>query len=208
MIRTTVIILLTLASCVALVAALVGQLGLRYQLPFGDPTLAHTTYYARVASDWRTGSTLILLACRGQWQPVDPMTEVAQSVFGACALSIPLADPMLLELVWQIGLFAYVSRTKHLDNFSAPGTPPRCSAAPAERQADMLEVNVILRSALLYGSAVLFGVYPVTAFVVGPLRRRRRRKRGLCVNCGYNLTGNVSGVCSECGTKIEPEESS
>ena len=24
-----------------------------------------------------------------------------------------------------------------------------------------------------------------------------------CIACGYNLTGNVSGVCPECGTKIE-----
>ena len=29
---------------------------------------------------------------------------------------------------------------------------------------------------------------------------------GHCQKCGYNLTGNVSGVCSECGTRIEQEE--
>jgi hypothetical protein len=46
---------------------------------------------------------------------------------------------------------------------------------------------------------VLFAAYPTIAFVRGPLRRYRRRKRGLCVKCGYDLTGNVSGVCSECG---------
>jgi len=28
---------------------------------------------------------------------------------------------------------------------------------------------------------------------------RRRRSAGLCPVCGYNLTGNVSGVCPECG---------
>ena len=32
--------------------------------------------------------------------------------------------------------------------------------------------------------------------------RRRRRRLGLCVNCGYNLTGTESGVCSECGNTI------
>jgi hypothetical protein len=26
---------------------------------------------------------------------------------------------------------------------------------------------------------------------------------GICVQCGYNLTGNVSGVCPECGLTIE-----
>jgi hypothetical protein len=33
----------------------------------------------------------------------------------------------------------------------------------------------------------------------GPVRRLRRRQRGLCVGCGYDLTGNVSGACPECG---------
>ena len=41
--------------------------------------------------------------------------------------------------------------------------------------------------------------YPTLAFIRGPLRRWRRRRKGLCVRCGYNLEGNVSGVCSECG---------
>ena len=32
------------------------------------------------------------------------------------------------------------------------------------------------------------------------LGREERRRRGLCVRCGYDLTGNVSGTCPECGT--------
>ena len=32
--------------------------------------------------------------------------------------------------------------------------------------------------------------------------RLRDRLRGLCPKCRYCLTGNVSGVCPECGTKI------
>ena len=31
-------------------------------------------------------------------------------------------------------------------------------------------------------------------------RRSKRRRKGLCLACGYNLTGNTSGVCPECGT--------
>lgn len=27
-------------------------------------------------------------------------------------------------------------------------------------------------------------------------------KPGHCNTCGYNLTGNVSGICSECGAKV------
>jgi hypothetical protein len=34
------------------------------------------------------------------------------------------------------------------------------------------------------------------------LRRRERRAKGLCLRCGYDLHGNVSGVCPECGTSV------
>jgi hypothetical protein len=34
---------------------------------------------------------------------------------------------------------------------------------------------------------------------------RFRFAPGHCQNCGYNLTGNVSGRCPECGTPIEHE---
>ena len=32
--------------------------------------------------------------------------------------------------------------------------------------------------------------------------RQRRINRGLCRHCGYNLTGNVSGICPECGGMV------
>ena len=50
---------------------------------------------------------------------------------------------------------------------------------------------------------LLSATYPIIAFIRGPLRRRRRRKRGQCLSCGYNLTGNTSGVCPECATMVE-----
>ena len=31
---------------------------------------------------------------------------------------------------------------------------------------------------------------------------RRQPRPGVCGNCGYNLTGNISGVCPECGTEL------
>lgn len=37
------------------------------------------------------------------------------------------------------------------------------------------------------------------AFIYGPFCRWRRRRRGLCLKCGYNLEGDLSGVCPECG---------
>jgi hypothetical protein len=37
-------------------------------------------------------------------------------------------------------------------------------------------------------------------------RREERQAKGLCVNCGYNLTGNVSGRCPECGDAWNPDQ--
>jgi hypothetical protein len=54
----------------------------------------------------------------------------------------------------------------------------------------------------LWGPLVLFMIYPCMAMISGPYRRYRRRRGGLCIRCGYNLTGNVSGVCPECGGRI------
>jgi predicted RNA-binding Zn-ribbon protein involved in translation (DUF1610 family) len=33
-------------------------------------------------------------------------------------------------------------------------------------------------------------------------RKSHRWKRNLCMQCGYSLNSNVSGVCPECGSKI------
>lgn len=46
---------------------------------------------------------------------------------------------------------------------------------------------------------VLMVVVP-TAFLW--VRDRPLQRRGFCSNCGYDLTGNVSGVCPECGKRV------
>lgn len=35
--------------------------------------------------------------------------------------------------------------------------------------------------------------------------RHHLAKDKSCDSCGYNLTGNISGVCPECGTKVQQE---
>jgi hypothetical protein len=51
----------------------------------------------------------------------------------------------------------------------------------------------------------LFLAYPVISFIRGPLRRFHRRRQGSCLGCGYDLTGNLSGTCPECGMELESE---
>jgi hypothetical protein len=59
--------------------------------------------------------------------------------------------------------------------------------------------------------AVLISASPVAVLLIRFRRTTRagvRHRANLCSACGYNLTGNVSGVCPECGTPIvkEPHE--
>ena len=54
----------------------------------------------------------------------------------------------------------------------------------------------------LWGLCLISAPYPIAVLFRGPIRRRRRRSRGECVLCGYDLRGNVSEVCPECGTRI------
>ena len=56
----------------------------------------------------------------------------------------------------------------------------------------------------LYPAPLLFA-FPPLAWIALYLRRteaRHRQRLGLCIRCGYALTGNTSGRCSECGELI------
>lgn len=50
-----------------------------------------------------------------------------------------------------------------------------------------------------------FIAYPFIVFRQGPLRRYKRYRNGRCTKCGYDLTGNSSGICSECGSPVRTE---
>lgn len=54
----------------------------------------------------------------------------------------------------------------------------------------------------LRSTSVLFAVVAGYLAAWPYLCRYRRRKRGLCVKCGYDLTGNTSGKCPECGSEV------
>lgn len=56
--------------------------------------------------------------------------------------------------------------------------------------------------------ALLFGAFPTISLLRFVYRWRRwRRNPNGCVNCDYDLTGNTSGVCPECGEAIEKTKS-
>ena len=51
-----------------------------------------------------------------------------------------------------------------------------------------------------------WGYALAASLLLGPVAwhwsRRRRRRPGPCKKCGYDLPGNTSGVCSECGAPV------
>lgn len=58
----------------------------------------------------------------------------------------------------------------------------------------------------LWSLLLLFASYPTVTLLSGPVRRFRRRRRSQCLECSYNLTGNTSGICPECGTPCKARE--
>ncbi len=120
-----------------------------------------------------------------------------------------------ITIVWGATRIIKVLHVKYLDNPpSAPGgkqwmgtgwgyrTSIQIDPSGRSTQARFLIVSFLFPVVL----SALFAIYPTIAFIHfirGPLRRSRRRRKGLCVKCGYDLTGNVTGVCPECGLKVK-----
>jgi hypothetical protein len=47
--------------------------------------------------------------------------------------------------------------------------------------------------------ALFASILPLVAFVRS---RREQKVKGHCTKCGYDLRGNISGVCPECGLRL------
>lgn len=61
----------------------------------------------------------------------------------------------------------------------------------------------------LFRLAALLAAMPLLVGFIAALRtwhrRRQRRRRNQCIPCGYDLTGNTSGVCPECGGRASED---
>ena len=64
---------------------------------------------------------------------------------------------------------------------------------------DSLALNI---GCPLWFLVTVLAAYPAITLIGAHVRRYRRRRKNLCLHCAYDLTGNVSGVCPECGRKI------
>jgi hypothetical protein len=89
-------------------------------------------------------------------------------------------------------------RYRRFDNgprpFPARASMPKAAAAMYTETMRMITVPYWLPSLLWAALPAWWGI--------ARNRRARRTGEGCCTTCGYNLTGNVSGACPECGTKV------
>jgi len=80
-------------------------------------------------------------------------------------------------------------------------------SAPVGMVLLLFESPVLLSGPARVPEGIALGVYVLMLLFVLRTRWRRwqdtPRDRMLCEKCKYNLTGNVSGVCPECGTKVD-----
>lgn len=57
-------------------------------------------------------------------------------------------------------------------------------------------------------STIVLALSGTIPFALGPAQRWRRKRNGCCVDCGYNLSGNRSGRCPECGMRLRSQSRS
>ncbi len=95
------------------------------------------------------------------------------------------------------GLLYIVWSSVHL---FMPSQPP-FQMFPARPVLD----NVLLFLIAYWGPPVFLG-FLTLVFSFTSLKRIQRFPKGQCALCGYNLTGNMSGICPECGNSTASQD--
>ena len=71
--------------------------------------------------------------------------------------------------------------------------------SPKHAQLAILEWQVYRLCLPLWLPLALFSIAPLFAVTTATYRRVRRNRKGLCLNCGYDLRAAESAQCPECG---------
>ena len=110
----------------------------------------------------------------------------------------------LKDGVCGLRLLSMPTRTASRSEFQAPlhadATPVQRSFLLSSRRQGPYRITwFVFPLWLSTGLLTLIGTVPL---LYGPIRQRVRRWRGRCMECGYDLTGNRSGRCPECGQRF------
>ena len=200
MIRKTIIVVLTLGAVGTAVVGLAGS-GQAYLDPgrFYGPN--ERPYLHWFNSSWRLNSSVSLaldrgkLAIRYAYRTEKGWATSSDCIFhfAGFSFSVSRRDELLLTRMARTGW----ERRLRDKQETAPFDPSRW--APFSPTAGKPgKTGWIIRIPLLAISCLL-AAYPIAN---APLRRWRRRRRGLCLRCGYNLTGLTEPRCPECGEAV------
>jgi hypothetical protein len=110
----------------------------------------------------------------------------------------------LKDGVCGLRLLSMPTKTASRSEFFAPlqisSTPNNSSLLFSSVKQGQYRVTWIVFP--LWLSTAGLAVTGITPLAARPLRDWRRRRNGWCVYCGYDLTGNRSGRCPECGMRF------
>lgn len=120
------------------------------------------------------------------------------------------------ENQWTLPLIHFRLEELHQDADFVPPTQPPQKEVPMhdlswKQPVLMIGPHTVFQTQVrtwIGTPAILLAIWPLAAFYRGPVRRFHRRRRGQCIQCGYNLSGSTTGVCPECGTLTCSEKSS
>lgn len=164
-----------------------------------DPPLLsakHPTF--RVWRGTRFGTRLldVLLTPRG----VD--REIAEGVTDTWIGSLVVESPRLAE--WKRFRLVELRRARCFVNNAVVGLAQKSATLGFFVHVARTPVTEVVVRMPLWPLLIVFGIAPMVAWGRRRVRIRaeRRRRSNRCVACDYDLRGNVSGVCPECGKAI------
>lgn len=141
-------------------------------------------------------------AVPSNWQAPHYSASLSQSTFAVRVTMSPEANiQTLITYGWPLRCLDFEARKESLDDETF--TRWTCLRVPSwlmsrRRSYDVLPLRPVwmpfMATTLIYGST-----FWIMLFGPGLLIRRRRRRTGRCVKCGYDLRGSESGSCPECG---------
>lgn len=148
--------------------------------------------------------TIILSAHAGAIQLVIGEKKNARRNGGAEAMGQWQINPTALEpITLGSGVVSHFLGLGYFEGqFDGNSLPMR--GPPVRPLLPRIQIHTWIVTVPLWMLMLLLMPLP-TVKIAMELRQRRQRLRqlrGQCLACGYSLTGNVSGVCPECGTAI------
>ncbi len=129
----------------------------------------------------------------------DTATAVFEQRLDECAL--------LWVVLWSVYGWVFVARAGSQGavirgNIVAVIPLFLCSIAGVSKALRWLHSMPLWATACVAALGLFQGLALWSALLAQTYIWRRRLATGICLRCGYNLTGNVSGICPECGTRV------